>query len=232
VNQPVGGPSVPLTSEHQDLVLEAKPMVDMMQRKLEKMFPHVSPDDIRQTVWLTVSELAPDYNPARGHFAAFAWAPVFGAAVDTFTLEARQNPLYMARRAFVKPGIHLKDPNEPFVSEEELVSGLQGVCHEGTFRLFFGATFETWRMQGEQGTVDHLTRLKVFGALQSAFTTLKSAEWELLERYYIACSSWADVAEALGIGERQVMRRAEEIREKLRRELLARGVRGAPPEQT
>ena len=231
MSQPVGGPSVPLTSEHHDLMLEATPMVDMMQRKLAKMFPHVAADDIRQTVWLAVSEVAPGYEPAQGHFARFAWTPVFGAAVDTFTLDARQNPLYMARRAFLKTGIHLKDPNEPFVSEEELVSGLQGVCHEGTFRLFFGATFETWRMQGEQGTVDHLTRLKVFGALQSAFSTLKSDEWELLERYYIACSSWADVAISLGISERHVMRRAEEIREKLRRELLSRGVRGAPPEQ-
>jgi DNA-directed RNA polymerase specialized sigma24 family protein len=157
---------------------------------------------------------------------------VFGETVDTFTHEARQNPLFMARRAFQDPDIQLKNPNEPFLSEEDLLNGLRAVCHEGTFRMFFGATFDTWRMQGEQGTVDHLTRLKAFCALQSAFTTLASDEWELLERYYIRCSSWPVVAEALGIGERQVMRRAEEVREKLKRELLARGVRSAPPERS
>jgi DNA-directed RNA polymerase specialized sigma24 family protein len=211
-------------------VLDAEPMVNKMLRKLERMFPRASPEDMRQTVWLNVSEMAsrPDISPDA--FEAFVWKRVFGEVVDTCTLEARQNPLFMARRAFQDPDLQLKNPNEPFLSEDDLLSGLRSVCHEGTFRMFFGATFETWRMQGEQGTVDHLTRLKVFGALQSAFTTLAPGEWELLERYYIRCSSWPVVAEALGIGERQVMRRAEEIREKLKLELLSRGVRGAPPE--
>ena len=232
MNQPVAALSVPLTRKQQDLVLEAEPMVKKMLRKLERMFPHASPEDMRQTVWLNVSEVASRQALSRDTFEAVLWKRVFGEVVDTFTLDARQNPLFMARRAFQDPDIQLKNPNEPFLSEDDLLGGLRAVCHEGTFRMFFGATFETWRMQGEQGTVDHLTRLKVFGALQSAFTTLTSSEWELLERYYIRCSSWPVVAEALGIGERQVMRRAEEIREKLKRELLARGVRSAPPEQT
>ena len=73
---------------------------------------------------------------------------------------------------------NLKNANEPFVSEEELVSGLKATCHDGLFRLFVGATFETWRVQGEQGTVDHLTRLKAFDALRSAFTTLTEDEWK------------------------------------------------------
>ena len=70
MNQPVPAPSVPLTSKQQDLVLQAEPMVKKMLRKLERMFPRASPEDMRQTVWLNVSEIASRKALSRDTFEA------------------------------------------------------------------------------------------------------------------------------------------------------------------
>jgi RNA polymerase sigma factor (sigma-70 family) len=151
-------------------------------------------------------------------------------AVDQFSRDARQSPLRLARRALggVADGLTVTD--DPFVEDHEILAPIKAACHEGAFRMFFGATFEAWRTQGEEGLVDHLTRQKAFRALQSAFTTLAPDDWQLLELYFIECRTWAEVGAAFDISERHAKRRAEGIREKLRRELLARGVKGPPPE--
>ena len=220
-----------LTPKQQDAVLTAKPMIATMLAKLRRMFAQVSFEDMSQVVWQGVSEVAPAYDSSQGSFAAFAWKPVFGRAVEWAKGEARQSPLYLARRAFLPVTDHLKDPDDPFADDEQTLAPLKDVCRDGTFRMFFGGTFEAWRMQGEQGLVDHMTRLKTFRGLAGAFTTLSPEEWKLLELYYIDCHSWFEVGQALGISERHAKRRAEEIREKLKRELRLRGIKKPPPEE-
>jgi RNA polymerase sigma factor (sigma-70 family) len=224
-----GGMSPRLTPEQRDAVLTAKPMVNTMLTKLMRMFRHVPFEDMRQIVWQGVSEVAPHHDPSQGSFEAFAWKRVFGKTVDWAMREARQSPLYLAQRAFLPVTDLLQDPDDPFDDDEQTLSPLREVCHDGASRMFFGATFETWRIQGEQSLVDHMTRLKAFRGLQGAFTTLNPDEWKLLELYYIDCHSWLEVGQALGISDRHAKRRAEEIREKLKRELRLRGIKEAPP---
>src|SRR5262245_35738599 len=161
-----------LTPKQQDAVLTAKPMIDAMLAKLRRMFARVSLEDMRQVVWQGVTEVAPGHDPSQGSFAAFAWKPVFGKAVDWAMRESRQSPLYLARRAFLPVTDQLKDPDDPFADDEQTLAPIKDTCRDGVSRMFFGATFETWRVQGEQGLVDHMTRLKTFRGLAGAFTTL------------------------------------------------------------
>ena len=219
-----------LTPDMQALVLEAEPEVKALVAKLAKMFRWVAINDVTQTVWEGYAEVAPRHDPAKGKLGAFGYKHAYGKAVEAFMREAHQAPLHLARRAFGEIMEDLRIADDPFVEDDVILAPIKAVCREGTFRMFFGATFETWRMQGEQGLVDHLTRLKTFAALQSAFMTLEPEEWKLLQLYYIECQTWAEVGEALGVGERQAKRRAEEIRDKLKRELLVRRVKNAPPE--
>jgi RNA polymerase sigma factor (sigma-70 family) len=226
-----GGPPARLTPEQQTMVLTAKPMVDAILKKLMRMFRHMPFEDMSQTVWQGVSEAAPHHDPSQGSFEAFAWKRVYGKAVDHAMREARKSPLYLARRAFLPVTDQLRDGNDPFCDDAQTLSPLKEVCHDAISRMFFGATFEAWRVQGEEGLVDHMTRLKAFRELQGAFTTLSPEEWQLLELYYIDCHSWLEVGKALDISDRQAKRRAEEIREMLKRELRLRGIKEAPPEE-
>jgi hypothetical protein len=167
----------PLTRAQQDLVVKALPTIDLLAGGLHKKFPWARLDDIKQTLRLGYAEVAPKYDPSKGTFAAFGYWPAWGQAIDKLTREGHQSPLYMARKAFGAAAEPLQVPHEPYMEDQEILAPIKAACHEGTFRMFFGATFETWRAQGEQGMVDHLTRLKAFRALQSAFTTLTPDEW-------------------------------------------------------
>jgi RNA polymerase sigma factor (sigma-70 family) len=223
---------VRLTPEQRALVLQEKPMVEALVNKLKGMFGRAALEDLTQMVWTGLSEAVVHYDPAKGPFGRFGWKRAFGKGVEDLMRDARQAPLYLARRAFGDPadGLKLASTDDPWVDDRELLEPIKAACHEGAFRMFFGATFETWRMQGDQGLVDHVTRQRVFRALQAAFTTLAPDEWRLLELYYIECLTWADVGVAFDISERQAKRRDADVRKSLKRELLARGVKAAPPE--
>jgi RNA polymerase sigma factor (sigma-70 family) len=220
---------VALTPELQSLVLGARPTVEDLVRRLRLMFRRVPIEDIEQTVWEGFSQAAPRHDPTRGPFHVFGYKHAFGLAIDRFTRDARQTPLRLARKAIGDAFDGLSVSSDPFAGDAEILAPLKACCHEGAFRMFFGATFETWRLQGEQGLVEQLARAKAFEALRVAFTTLAPEDWQLLQLYYIECHTWAEVGAAFGVGEKQAQRRAEKIREKLKRELLARGVKAAPP---
>jgi RNA polymerase sigma factor (sigma-70 family) len=220
----------PLTPAQQEWVVKAEPSVKLLAGRLHKKFPRASLDDIAQTLRTGYAEVAPKYNPAEGTFEAFGYWPAWGKAHDELTREARQSPRHMASKAFGEAAEPLKVPTGAYMEDDEILAPIKAACHDGTFRMFFGATFDTWRAQGEQGMVDHLTRLKAFRALQSAFATLTPDEWKLLELYYIECMTWDEVGAALDVSGRQARRRDEQIREKLKLELIALGVERAPPE--
>jgi RNA polymerase sigma factor (sigma-70 family) len=220
----------PLTEQQQKWVLEAEPSIVVLSKRLRRKFPRAREEDIAQTLWTGYAEVAPRYNPAEGSFAAFAYWPAWGKAIDELTREARQSPLHMARKALGAAAEPLRVATGPYMEDSEILAPIKAACREGTFRMFFGATLDTWRTQGEEGLVDHLTRLTAFRALQSAFATLTPDEWKLLELYYIECLTWKVVGAAFDISDRQARRRDEDIREKLKAELMARGVETAPPE--
>ncbi|MEO7330402.1 MAG: sigma-70 family RNA polymerase sigma factor [Minicystis sp.] len=211
------------------VMAEAGPVVQRLLRKLRRMFPAERPDDLRQMAWQGVVEKAPQYDPSKGSVAGFIWKSAFGNAVNEASREARQSPAHLMRLALLFAAEEIPDEeHDPFESDETILQGLADACHDGAFRMFFGATFETWRTQGEQGMIDHLAHKEAFGRLKSAFSTLAPEDWRLVELRYLDCATWAEVGAELGIGERQSKRRDEEIREKLRRELRLRGQGSAP----
>jgi RNA polymerase sigma factor (sigma-70 family) len=222
-------PMVALTPELQSMVLTVRPTVADLVGRLRRMFRHVPIEDIEQTVWEGFARAAPRHDPVRGPFHVFGYKYAFGLAIDRLTRDARQTPLRLARKAIGDAFDGLSVSDDPFADDAEILAPLRACCHEGAFRMFFGATFETWRLQGEQGLVEQLARAKAFEALRAAFTTLAPEDWQLLQLYYVECHTWTEVGAAFGIGEKQAQRRAEKIREKLKRELLARGVKDAPP---
>ena len=219
----------PLTRAQQALVVEALPTIKRLAALLRKKFPWAMEDDVEQTLRIGYAEVAPKYERSKGTFAAFGYWPAWGSAIDKLTREARQSPRHMARKAFGEAAEPLQVTSGPFMEDDEILAPVKAACHDGTFRMFFGATFEAWRAQGEQGMVDHVARLRAFRALQSAFAVLTPAEWRLLELYYIECQTWKAVGVAFDISDRQARRRDEEIREKLKAALIARGVTSAPP---
>ncbi len=75
-----------------------------------------------------------------------------------------------------------------------------------------------------------MTRLAAFRALKKSFPSLSEPEWTLYEMYYVDCVTWAQVGAAFDIEDKAAQQRAKKIRDKLKRELLSRGVRQAPPE--
>ena len=224
----------PLTPEQQGWVLGAKPQIEELTKRLQRKFPQADPGDVAQALWEGYSHVAPDYNPdnpERKSFAAFAYKGGWGYAVDALTRQARQSPVHMARKAFGDDSAPVRIARGAYVAEHEMLGGIRAACHDSAFRMFFGATFDVWRAQGEQGLVDLVTRKKAFCALQGALATvtLTADEWKLLELYYVECQTWEEVGAAFGIVERQARRRDEQIRAKLREELFARGVTSAPP---
>jgi RNA polymerase sigma factor (sigma-70 family) len=220
----------PLTPEQQDRVVEAEPTIKRLTGELQRKFPRACGEDIAQSLRAAYAEVVPGYDPTRGpSFDAYAYWPVWGKVHDELTREARQSPRHMARKAFGQVAEPLEVATGAYMEDGEILAPIIAACREGTFRMFFGATLDTWRAQGEQRLVDHLARLKAFRALQSAFATLTPDEWKLLELYYIECLTWEEVGKAFDISDRQAKRRDAQIRQKLKDELIARGVDGAPP---
>ncbi|MFO0757216.1 MAG: sigma-70 family RNA polymerase sigma factor [Byssovorax sp.] len=207
-----------------------------MARKLRGMFRHVDLDDLEQMVWEGFIEAARTHDPSLGSFEAFAWRRGYGKALDGALRDVRQSPRALAAQALLTVA-DTKAPAldhaglDPFSDEDPALTFLKETASEGAFRIFFGGTFEAFRAQGEQGLVNHLTRLTAFRELKRAFSTLGEDEWKLFELYYIDVRTWAEVGEALGVSERQAKRRDEEIRRKLKRELVSRGVDRAPPSE-
>ena len=221
-----------LTLEQHKLVLGEMPHIRRLTRKLQRVLYWVPPEDIEQVVGVGYCEAAIDGDPTmpKKAWSHYAYIRAHGKAIDTFLRDSPRRQMALARRAFAEVAETFRPVDDPWASDEEILSPLAAVCGEGTFRVFFGRTFETWRYQGEQGVVNHLDRLNAFRALQSAFSSLTEDEWRLYELYYIECKTWAEVGAELGVQERQAKNRADAVYGKLRRELASRGVRKAPPE--
>jgi DNA-directed RNA polymerase specialized sigma24 family protein len=82
----------------------------------------------------------------------------------------------------------------------------------------------TWREQGEDGLLGHVERVHAAKELSSARGALEGEEAAIVALHFDADLAWGKVAEALGISESTVKRRAAVVREKLRRDMMARGV--------
>lgn len=217
-----------LTPAQQDLVLQARPSVEMLAEKLARIRRSLPIEDVTQLVWEGFVEAARLYDPAHGPFAVFAWKRAVGNVNRAAMREARHAALRNVRDAVAT--MDVSDDDYDFYDEnDDPQIRLEVACRDGAFRMFFGATFEAWRTEGEQGTVNHLTRLQAFGALRAAFATLEADEWSLLEQHYIDLRTWEEIGASFGIGERQARRRHDDAREKLRVELAAHGVEEAPP---
>lgn len=217
-----------LTPAQQQLVLKARPAAEKIVEKLVKVFRHVRPEDLRQMVYEGFIEAAPRHDPAQGPFEVFAWKRAVGKANEGAMREARHSPLRVVREAVLQMTVS-DDDYDFYDDNDDPLIRLEAACCHGAFRMFFGATFEMWRTQGEQRLVDHMTRLTTFHALRAAFCTLAADEWRLLELHYIDLKTWTEVGEVFGVLERQARRRHEDICEKLRQELLAHGIDRAPP---
>lgn len=226
-----------LTKKQQELVLGELPAIKQLTRTLGAKFPRVGRDDVEQSVWVGYCEAALEANPAmpQAAFAAYARIRVHGRMIDLCLRDWRQSPMYLAELAFGKSFAELvvaDDAEDPWISDEAIIDPIRAASSESIFRAFLGSTFEAWRYLGEQGLVDHMTRLTAFRELKKTFPSLSEPEWKLYELYYVDCLTWAQVGAAFGIQDKAAQQRAKGIRDKLRRELLSRGVRQAPPEET
>jgi RNA polymerase sigma factor (sigma-70 family) len=221
-----------LTKDQNDLMASAMPAVDRRARWMARRGPELTFEQYQSLGYEALWRVAPAFDASRNiKFKTFAWPRVCGAMFDGLREHRAQDPL---RRACQILGISalssFEADDDPFSDEtdEGMFAGLVKHCRAGLLEMETVAGCATWREQGEDGLHGQVTRLHAKKELEIARGALDEEGAEIVALHFDGDLAWGKVAEALQISESTVKRRAAVVREKLRRELVARGVDEAP----
>ena len=210
---------------------EAMPIVDRLARRMARRHPVLSFEAYQSLGYEALWRAALKFEPTREvKFITYAWPRCWGAMRDGAREHLAQDPV---RRACQILGIDalaaFEASNDPFTDTDEgTFDGLVKHCSAGSLEMATVAGCATWREQGEDGLLGQLERLQAKKELKNARGTLDGEESAVVALHFDDELAWAAVAEALGISESTVKRRAADVRDKLRAELSARGVSEAP----
>ena len=221
-----------LTQVQKDLMAEAMPMVDRRARWMARRRPALTFEQYQSLGYEALWRAALKFDASRkAKLKTYAWPRVCGAMFDGWREHNAQDP---TRRACQILGISalssFEADDDPYSEEtdEAMFAGLVKHCRAGLLEMETVAGCATWREQGEDGLHSQVERLKATNELATARGVLDGEESAIVALHFDDELAWGTVAETLGISESTVKRRAAVVREKLRRELLARGVGEAP----
>ena len=209
----------------------AMPMVDKRARWMARRWPAMTFAQYQSLGYEALWRAALTFEASRGaRFRTYAWQRCCGAMFDGIREHQAQDPL---RRACQILGITTLAPFEvnedPFEETDEgTFDALVKHCGAGLLEMATVAGCATWREQGEEGLLGQVERLHAAKELETARGALDGEESALVTLHFDDELGWGAVAETLGVSESTVKRRAAVVREKLRRELLVRGVGKAP----
>jgi RNA polymerase sigma factor FliA len=160
-------------------------------------------------------------------FEGFAWRRVVGEILDALRNERRH--WSAARVGGLDAATQIEDPSDVLSdTDSDTVDQLDSLIDEVMAGALLSFASEIWRTRGEAGLLLRETHTTTLAALSQALSRLDSIDRRLVDLRYWQGSGWEDVSGALGIPERTVKRRDQQIRRRLGVELRARGVRTAP----
>jgi RNA polymerase sigma factor (sigma-70 family) len=209
----------------------AMPMVDRRARWMARRRPALTFEQYQSLGYEALWRAALTFDAARGaQFGTYAWQRCCGAMRDGVREHDAQDPL---RRACQILGISalssFESNDDPFAETDEgTFAALVQHCRAGLLEMETVAGCATWREQGEDGLLAHVERAHAAKELEIARGALDREESAIVALHFDGDLAWGKVAEALEISESTVKRRAAVVREKLRRELVARGVDEVP----
>jgi RNA polymerase sigma factor (sigma-70 family) len=210
---------------------EAMPMVDRLARRMARRHPALSFEAYQSLGYEALWRAALKFEPTREvKLISYAWPRCWGAMRDGAREHQAQDPL---RRACQILGIEalssFEASDDAFAdTDESTLNGLLKHCGVGSLEMATVAGCATWREQGEDGVLGHVERLRVSQELKAARGALDGDESAVVALHFDDALPWGAVAETLGFSESTAKRLAAVVREKLRRELLERGVDEAP----
>jgi len=210
---------------------EAMPRVDKRARWMARRHPALTFEQYQSLGYEALWRVAFMFDPLRKiKFITYAWTRVCGAMLDGLREHYAQDPL---RRAWEILGLtalsSFEASEDPFEETEEgMFAGLVKHCKAGLLEMETVAGCATWREQGEEGLVGQVERVRAAKELEHARRALEGEEATIVVLHFDEELAWGKVAEALGISESTVKRRAGVVREKLRQEMAARGVMESP----
>ncbi|MEO5729379.1 MAG: sigma-70 family RNA polymerase sigma factor [Byssovorax sp.] len=216
-----------LTPEQKERMEAAMPMVDRRARWMARRRPALTFGQYQSLGYEALWRAVLTFDASRGaRFGTYAWLRCCGAMRDGLREHTAQDPLRRACQVFGITALSSFEANDdPFgETDEGTFTALVKHCRAGLLEMETIAGCATWREQGEDGLVGHVARAYAVKELESARGALEGEEAEIVALRFDADLAWAQVAETLGLSESTVKRRAAVVREKLRRELLARGV--------
>jgi RNA polymerase sigma factor (sigma-70 family) len=209
----------------------AMPMVDRRARWMARRRPALTFAQYQSLGYEALWRAALTFDVSRGaKFRTYAWQRCCGAMFDGVREHHAQDPLRRACQILGITALSAFEVNEdPFEETDEgTFDALVKHCGAGLLEMATVAGCATWREQGEDGLLGQVERLHATKELETARGALDGEESAIVALHFDDELAWGAVAQTLGISESTVKRRAAVVREKLRRELLARGVGEAP----
>lgn len=221
-----------LTKDQQDLMESAMPAVDRRARWMARRYPELGFEQYQSLGYEALWRVAPGFDASRNiKFKTYAWQRVCGAMFDGLREHRAQDPTRLACQILgISALSSFEADDDPFSDEtdEGMFAGLVKHCRAGLLEMETVAGCATWREQGEEGLHGQVERLHAKKELAIARGALEEEGAQIVALHFDDELAWGKVAEALGISESTVKRRAAEVREKLRLDLVARGVGAAP----
>jgi RNA polymerase sigma factor (sigma-70 family) len=205
----------------------AMPMVDQRARWMARRRPALTFAQYQSLGYEALWRAALTFDASRGaKFRTYAWQRCCGAMRDGIREHNAQDPLRRACQILGITALSSFEPNDdPFEETDEgTFAALVKHCRAGLLEMETVAGCATWREQGEEGLLGHVERVHATKELEIARGALEGEEAAIVALHFDADLGWGKVAEALGISESTVKRRAAVVREKLRRDMMARGV--------
>lgn len=225
-----------LTREQQELVEKALPAAQRVARQAARRYRMTTPselDDVKQVVYEALCIQAPRYDGKRPTgFINYAWKAMFGAVAK---LSARRSLVHSRALEVALDRVETledtRDPLTEFNDGDEV--DIRELEHEGAafvFDLFAIDTIEDARRRPDAEVAHQDALANAFNELDSAVTVLDAQEAQLVKLRYLGEDSikLAAIASIIDVSLATVKRIDERARDKLKQELVSRGVLGPP----